>query len=148
MDWEKEVLESILTRFPYIHDRAYIAAPRQIIVNALDREHFEHIFAYFVQQLGFNHLHYITALDEGDYLSSVYIVSDAHQVMLNIKQTCPKAAPSISSVCHFFDHAAQYEREIGMLFGFRIDHLPAGPRYPLPACWPEQQYPLRKDWTY
>ena len=31
--------------------------------------------------------------------------------------------------------------------GINVSGLPDGPSYPLPDCWPEGQYPLRKEWN-
>ena len=55
--------------------------------------------------------------------------------------------PQVRSMGELYPSLMLHEREMVDLFGVQVSGLPEGPRYPLPDCWPEGEYPLRKEWN-
>ena len=58
-----------------------------------------------------------------------------------------------AAVTHGQQNAALHDHGRRKRFGLRngaqhqVHGLPEGPSFPLPDCWPEGQYPLRKEWN-
>ena len=119
---------------------------QRIIIDSLVRKNFEQVFAFLTQEAGFTTFHLIIGVDDGDDLGFVYILSNADNIILMLKQSAPKSNPVIESVCDTFPNALWHERELVDLFGAVVENLPPGPTYPLPDGWPAGNYPLRKEW--
>ncbi len=135
--------EALKQRFGFLD----IKVPRERRVFAttpLDK--FLEVLSYAQKELCFSRLCTITGLDEGDNLSAYYHISHVEGTVLNLKTSVLKANPKISTISDFFPAAVISERELVDLFGFVVEGIPPGKRYPLPDGWPEGQYPLRKDW--
>ena len=144
---EQEVVDLILERFPVLIGHIHIQRKGRIRLDALEREIFDELFVYAVQEVGFSTFHMLLGLDDEENFGVSYALSNADHIILLLKETVPKSAPIIHSVCDLFPNALWHEREIVDLFGIVVEGLPEGPRYPLPDNWPEGNYPLRKDWN-
>ena len=146
MELEEKVVKAIIERFPSLEGHVKIQRRQRIIVDSLVRKNFEQVFAFLTKEAGFTTFHLIIGVDDGDDLGFVYILSNADNIILMLKQSAPKSNPVIASVCDTFPNALWHERELVDLFGAVVENLPPGPTYPLPDGWPAGNYPLRKEW--
>ncbi|MGB9006057.1 MAG: NADH-quinone oxidoreductase subunit C, partial [Candidatus Aminicenantales bacterium] len=78
---------------------------------------------------------------------------------LNVRTRIPKPVgqdgvladqtrPHLPSICSVIPGAVFYERELQDMFGIVVDNIPDPRRLVLPDDWPEQNFPLRKDWKF
>lgn len=146
MELEEKVVKTIVERFPSLEEHIKVQRRQRIIIDSLVRKNFEQVFAFLTQKAGFTTFHLIIGVDDGDDLGFVYILSNADNIILMLKQSAPKSNPVIESVCDTFPNALWHERELVDLFGAVVENLPPGPTYPLPDGWPAGNYPLRKEW--
>ena len=145
MTREEDIIGIISNRFPKLKERTHIARKRRIFVDppeAIFNEFCE--FAY--HELRFISLVSIVGTDEGENLGALYILAADDGILLAIRRYQPRSNPVMNTLTARFPNAEYYEKELVDMFGFRINGLPPGPRYPLPEDWPVGQYPLRKDW--
>ena len=142
---EEELAAQLVAAFPELEGKIRIARARRVWAE-VGQAGFRAVFEKAHKELGFIILCLITGLDEGESLGFIYHLADPSGTMLNLHTQAPKASPRIRSVTDLFPTAHIYERELVDLFGFEVEGLPEGNRYPLPDGWPEGQYPLRKDW--
>jgi NADH:ubiquinone oxidoreductase subunit C len=54
---------------------------------------------------------------------------------------------SVPSICSQIPSATLYERELQEMFGIRVEGTPNSDRLLLPDDWPDNVYPLRKQFT-
>jgi Ni,Fe-hydrogenase III component G len=64
-----------------------------------------------------------------------------------LRVTIPYSKPVIPSVCGFLPMATLYEREIIEMFGITIEGTPNTDKLLLPDDWPDNVYPLRKEFN-
>lgn len=145
MSQEEIIVDQLTKSFSFLSENIRIARPRRIFAS-VDYAHFGRVFEFAVKHAGLTSLCAITGLDEGETLSAIYHLAHKNGVVLNLKTSIPKSTPVLESVIEYFPSAEVYERELVDLFGFRVEGLPAGSRYPLTDDWPKGEYPLRKDW--
>jgi membrane-bound hydrogenase subunit beta len=141
------IKQKIVTRFPQLESSARVARQRRIFVD-VPQQSFWEVIDFAVRELKFKHFCTITGLDEGEFLSFIYHLSrvEGEGITLNLKTSVPKKNPVIKSITSYFPGAAIYESEVKDLLGAQVEGLPPGPRYPLTDDWPQDEYPLRKDW--
>jgi len=137
--------ERISNRFPELNGKTRIARERRIFVYPPEAI-FNEFCEFACNELEFISLVSIVGTDEGEYLGAMYVLAADNGVLLAIKRCQPRSNPVLNSLTPRFPNAEYYERELVDMFGFSVEGLPPGPRYPLPDDWPEGQYPLRKDW--
>ncbi|MEA4869048.1 MAG: NADH-quinone oxidoreductase subunit C [Christensenella sp.] len=144
MNTEAVVL-SLNQRFPALA----AASPRDKRVWTVFQEPktFESILHYASDTLGFHKGKHIIGTDEGESIGLSYILSNDEDVLLVLRERVPKSAPHVRSQGALYPSLVLHERELVDLFGVQVSGLPEGPRYPLPDCWPEGEYPLRKEWN-
>ena len=129
----------------FLKDKVRIQRARRLFAE-VPMEKFAEIFDYAVKKMRFQILCTITGVDLGASLGLIYHLARESGVMLNLVTSVPKERPVLQTVTGYFPAAEAYERELADLFGFQVQGLPEGPRYPLPDDWPGGQFPLRKDW--
>jgi Ni,Fe-hydrogenase III component G len=140
------VAEALAARFPALAPA--IAAPRARRVTCLaPREVVREVMDHAVEALGFDRLCAITGFDEKAAFAASYALSRPDGTVLSLRTQVPRERPVLQTVTDRFPGAANYERELVDLFGFEVEGLPPGKRYPLPDDWPLDQKPLRKDWS-
>ena len=145
MTREENFQQEIIKKFSFLSDKVKVARPRRISLE-VPYEKFLDVFRFVIKDQKFVMLCTITGLDEGDNLGFIYHLSQEGGITLNFKSSVPKSNPVIKSVIDIFPGAEMYEREMADLFGFKVEGLPSGNRYPLTDDWPKGEFPLRKDW--
>lgn len=141
----EDIKQSLVAKFPHLEGHITCPRERRIFVTVL-QEHFFEVFDYVVKDLKFSHLCGITGLDEGAVFSALYHCVDKSGAVLTVKTSVSRDNPVLKTIMPYFPGGEIYERELIDLFGFKVDTLPPGPRYPLPDDWPADEFPLRKDW--
>ena len=111
------------------------------------RERFLEVLGYLNSQMGFTSLCTVTGLDVGENYQLIYHLSDEQGVVFSLKENAPKADPVFDTATNIYQGGMLYELEARNLLGLTIKDVPDDIRYPLPDGWPEEQYPLRKNWT-
>jgi membrane-bound hydrogenase subunit beta len=142
---EEKIKESLTYKFKFLEGKITIPRARRIFFQ-LDCEQLNDVFDYIVKELQFSSLCTITGLDEGETLGIIYHIAGANGIVLNVKISISKIHPVLRTVTFYFPNAEIYERELMDLLGVQIDSLAPGSRYPLPDDWPQDEFPLRKDW--
>jgi Ni,Fe-hydrogenase III component G len=108
--------------------------------------------------LGIRHLSTISGIDKGQAFEILYHFGYKGG-NLNVRTQIPKPAglngapadrttPHLPSICAVIPGAILYERELQDMFGIVVDNIPDPRRLVLPDDWPEQNFPLRKDWKF
>ena len=103
------------------------------------------IISHMKKEMNFNHIPTITGMDFGDDLGAIYHISNPG-IVASITVKTPASAPTLDTITEFFIGAEYYERELEDMLGIKINGLAPGRRYPLPEDFPEDEYPLRKNW--
>lgn len=142
---EELIRQSLVKKFSFPEDAVIYSRARRLWIKDATSNLFD-VIDYARKELGFTILCTISGVDNGPALGCIYHLARRDGIILNIGITVPKDKPAIRTLTHVFPYADIYEREIADLFGFTIEGLPEGNRYPLPDNWPRGEYPLRKDW--
>jgi membrane-bound hydrogenase subunit beta len=95
---------------------------------------------------GFDRLITISAVDNTKTLELVYHLTGPHRMVVSIAAELPRDQPAIATVSDTLPPAAIYERQIHDLFGIAFHGHPGLAKIVLNEDWPENEYPLRKDW--
>jgi len=67
--------------------------------------------------------------------------------MVIVRTKIPRDNPVVPTVSPIFPGVVTYERELQGMFGIRVDGIPDPRRILLADDWPEDVYPLRKDYV-
>jgi NADH-quinone oxidoreductase subunit D len=91
----------------------------------------------------------ITGLDQGAEASEIEVLYQFCRFAdtLTLRIRLPRQAPSIPSIADLFPVANFFEREVMEMFGITVTGTPDAGHLFLPDGWPENSYPLRKDWN-
>lgn len=147
MEKEVNAKKSLIEKFGLLEEKFVIPRERRIFVE-IPQDVFMDVCRFAAGELGFDSLCTITGLDMGEDFQFIYHLADKNGIVLNLKFNVPKANPVIESVTPIFNGAIFYEKELKDMFGAIVEGLTKeGRRYPLPDWFPEDQYPLRKDWS-
>ena len=145
MNDTENIKAKLEAKFDFLKDAVKLQRDRRLWIE-VPYAKFAEVFDFAVKQLGFSFLCTITGLDAGADLEYIYHLAQGAGQMLNIKTKAPKDQ-AIKTITAYFPSGIIYERELVDLLGTKMEGLPAGIRYPLPDDWPDNQYPLRKDWN-
>ena len=145
LEREEKIKQDLIKRFSALEAGAAIPRQKRVRIEVTSA-HFREVLEYAAKTLKCSHFCTVTGLDEGENLSAIYHLAQDTGIMLNIKTSVPKNNPVLPTVTDLFPTADAGERELIDLFGFKIEGLAPGNRYPLPDNWPKGEYPLRKDW--
>jgi NADH:ubiquinone oxidoreductase subunit C len=145
MIFENNIIKKIKNKFKIQDDKCFIKRVRRLTIEASDTN-FRNIIEYILKELSFNMLCTITGLDMKENFQMIYHLADDNGIIIDLKLNVSKQNPVIETVTDIYKGAILYERELTDMFGIRINGLATGNRYPLPDWWPNDQYPLRKDW--
>jgi NADH:ubiquinone oxidoreductase subunit C len=94
----------------------------------------------------FDRLLTISTADTGETFELFYHLIGPHRIVLSLALTLPRDKPSVSTVSDLLPPAAIYERQIHDLFGILFGGHPGLSRLMLNEDWPQDEFPLRKDW--
>jgi len=91
----------------------------------------------------------ITGLDKGDDedgLEALYHFC-SNNAVTTLRVQIPKNDPSVPTICGIIPSASLVERELSEMFGITVVGTPDPSHLFLPDGWPDDQYPLRKDFS-
>ena len=145
MTAEETVVNELVVKFPFFADKIRTQRARRLWAD-LPADQFEAVAHHLFEKMGFTMLCAITGLDEGATFGLIYHFGQPSGMLLNLKISIPREKPEWRTLIGLFPGGELYEREIADLLGVRFDGLPPGLRYPLPDDWPDNEFPLRKDW--
>ena len=141
----EETIRALNKHFPAL--AAVSPRPLRVFTSFTEPKAFEEALRFVNGTLGYHKGKHIVGTDEGEDIGMSYIVSNDENVLLVLRERVPKSAPHVRSMGGLYPSLVLHEREMVDLFGVQVAGLPEGPRYPLPDCWPEGEYPLRKEWN-
>jgi Ni,Fe-hydrogenase III component G len=142
---EEKIIQDLCGKFKFLENQIKATRPRRIFLE-VPYEHFMEVFDFCVRQLSFTQLCAMSGLDDVEKLSVMYHLAQEGGIVINLKTGVSREQPVLKTVMPYFLCAEIYERELVDLFGFKIEGLPDGNRYPLTDDWPKGEFPLRKDW--
>lgn len=96
--------------------------------------------------LGFDRLVTISTVDNGETFELFYHLIGPLRVIMSLSVELPRSQPAIATVSDILPPAGIYERQIHDLFGIMFEGHPGLKKIILNEDWPENEYPLRKDW--
>jgi len=143
MGIEDEVLARLKERFPKTFLDMAPVRPKVALIK-IDRKDLVEVCFYLKEELDFEHLSCITAVDWRDRFECVYhFTRYSDGAMLQLNAVIPRDDPKIESLSKIW-HSAEYpEREAWELMGIVFDHHPNLKNILLPKDYP--YFPLRKD---
>ena len=143
---ENFVLKELTTIFSDKVSEPRVAGPREVYLR-VEKDSLHSLIQYLKNNFNLHHIVTITGIDMGETIDLIYHVTVYDRsLMLNIKTSVPKENPVMKSVCSLLPGAVIYEREVHDMLGVVFDGHPNLERLLLADDWPENSYPLRKDW--
>ena len=140
---EDDVMDKLRARFPTAIRDLKVPRPR-VVKGVIDRKDLVEVCSYIKEELGFEHLSCITAVDWKDHWESVYHVYNYKTgTTVQINATIPYDDPTIDSLVKLWHAAYYHEREAWDLMGVTYRGNPKLERILLPKDF--RYHPLRKD---
>jgi len=102
--------------------------------------------SYLVRKLDVKHLSTITAIDLDGEIELIYHLTYKGSTTISIRITLSKKDLKASTITDLIPGAVLYEREVHDLFGIEFEGHPDLSRLMLPEEWPEDVYPMRKEY--
>ena len=96
--------------------------------------------------LGFDRLITISTVDHGETFELLYHLIGPHRIIVSLAVDVPRVKPVMPTVSGLLPPAGIYERQIHDLFGINFTGHPDLKKIILNEDWPDNEYPLRKDW--
>jgi membrane-bound hydrogenase subunit beta len=98
------------------------------------------------ESLSCDHLITISTADIGDMFELQYHLTGPHRMIISFVLTLRRDKPETPSTYDLLAATGIYERQIHDLFGIVFPGHPDLKRIILCEDWPENEYPMRKDW--
>jgi NADH-quinone oxidoreductase subunit C len=98
------------------------------------------------KEFGFDHLIQISVADLGATFQLTYHFTGPHRFILSLAVDVPRETAEAPSVHDLLPPAGIYERQIHDLMGIMFRGHPNLKRIILNEDWPQNEFPLRKDW--
>ena len=95
---------------------------------------------------GFSHLSTITGVDSKTEVELIYHLFHK-DALISLRFAVPKQDPTVQSIVDLVPGVILYEREVHDLLGVKFEGNPDLSPLLLPEGWPEDIYPLWKEWT-
>ena len=89
----------------------------------------------------------ISAADNGKTLDLIYHFTGPHRMVISIAVELPRGAPEVPTTSDILPPSGVYERQIHDLFGIVFRGRSDLKKILLNEDWPDNEFPLRKDWT-
>jgi len=119
--------------------------PHRLFVT-VNRDDALEVVKFLNEKHGLTYVSTITGLDAEEHYEVIYHFL-LENTVLNLRAVVPKEEnPWVDSIVQVIPGADLYEREIKDLLGIFPKGHPNPSRQTLPDDWPEDEYPLRKDW--
>jgi ech hydrogenase subunit E len=95
------------------------------------------------------HLTSITGLDPGVNTGEIEVIYYFRRraAVVGLRVRTPRESASVPTVCEIIPSASFFERELREMFGVEVVGTPHPRKLFLPDDWPEDAYPLRKDFS-
>lgn len=139
---QSEIFELIKLKFPNVIQDELTKA-----VTAPKKDFLEIAGFLKSEELAFNDLHCLTAIDRKENIELVYIFySMKIRLQIILKAHLFVDSPEIESLTNFYRSADWFEREVYDLFGVRFLNHPNLCRILNPSGW--KGFPLRKDYSH
>jgi membrane-bound hydrogenase subunit beta len=125
----------------------HVPRSRRIFV-LVEKSVLKKVVTHLTQKLGFVHLSTITGVDLGEEIEVIYHFSHDGALELSLRIRVPKNEPALPTITDITPGAVLYEREVHDILGVVFEGHPDLSRLILPEGWPNDVYPLRKEWTF
>jgi len=145
MEKENETIEKLKDFLKKNLVRTTVPRERRIFVY-IKKDALKDAVKYLVKDLKFKHLSTITGVDLGGEIEVIYHLAYKGSIELSLGLTVPKNKPSIPTVTDLIPGAVLYEREVHELLGVNFEGHPDLSPLVLPEGWPQDVYPLRKEY--
>jgi len=96
--------------------------------------------------LGFDRLITISTIDNSGTFELLYHLIGPSRIIISLAIDLPRDRPVMHTVSDLLPPAGIYERQIHDLFGIVFEGHPGLKKVILNEDWPDNEYPLRKDW--
>jgi len=121
-----------------------IQRPRRIFAT-VSPSNLQDSVRFLLEKFDMKHVATITGIDLGKEIGVYYHLRDG-VITLSLKVDTPKTEPKLPTITSIIPGAEFYEREVHDLFGVVFDGHPDLSPLILPEGWPENVFPLRKEW--
>ena len=143
MGTEDVLMQRVQGRFPSEFRDLLIARPG-VIKGVIDRQDLMKVATALRDEMGFEHLSCITAVDWKDHFECVYHIYDYDSaVTFQVNALIPYDDPKVDSLVKLWNAANYHEREAWDLMGIEFVGHPKLDRILLPKDF--RYHPLRKD---
>ena len=140
---EADIASRLKARFPAAIRDLGVPRPR-VVKGVIDRKDLVEVCFYLKEELGFEHLSCITAVDWKDHFESVvHLYNYRIGTTAQIHAVIPYDDPKVDSLTKLWNAASYHEREAWDLMGVTYVGNPKMERILLPKDF--RYHPLRKD---
>ncbi len=100
-----------------------------------------------LEQQPWGFLSAVTGSDPGAQIETLEVLYHfcSGSAVLTLRVPVPRAAATVPSICEVIPSATFFERELAEMLGITVQGTPDPSHLYLPEDWPDQTYPLRKD---
>ncbi|WP_455368579.1 NADH-quinone oxidoreductase subunit C [[Eubacterium] cellulosolvens] len=151
MDRENKIVDSLKEKFGQNILEIKIQKVRRIFATVPSTA-LKDTISFLKDDFSINHISTISGVDLGKEIGVYYhlmgnkIEGYDNEIVFSLKVTTPKADPKLPTITPIIPGAELYEREIHDMFGVVIEGHPDPRPLVLPEGWPEDVFPLRKEW--
>jgi len=146
---EEFIAHELKSNFGDVISELKVTGPRRVYVT-VPSESLRDILLFLKNMFNARHIVTITGIDMMKSFELIYHIAvpgeHIRSILVNVKTHIPRDNPTILSVVDILPGATLYEREVHDLLGIVFEGHPNLERLILPDDWPEDEFPLRKDW--
>ncbi|MCS7363809.1 MAG: NADH-quinone oxidoreductase subunit C [archaeon GB-1867-035] len=146
---EEFIAHELKSNFGDVISELKVTGPRRVYVT-VPPESLRDILLFLKNMFNARHIVTITGIDMMKSFELIYHIAvpgeHIRSILVNVKTHIPRDNPTMPSVVDILPGATLYEREVHDLLGIVFEGHPNLERLILPDDWPEDEFPLRKDW--